>query len=142
MLDCRNPRAPAINLPLAFGFLAITGDIAFFGVRFLAGSFLALDGVFFRAFNVPFMPAWAIDNASLTSSTRFFTPISHHATAACLSLVPHESAFTSTKPQRRRGFRAARIVPRGLDRLVEFFPALSVQSGTFPARAIPACLCI
>jgi hypothetical protein len=76
-----NPRASALVLRLAFGFLLITEEATFLGVRILAVSFLALDCASIRDFNVPFMPAWAIDNAFCKSSRIFFTAMPHHAIA-------------------------------------------------------------
>ena len=63
-LGRRTTRALAVVLPLAFGFLAVTEGATLLEMRFRAVGFLAGDWVFFREFNVPFMPAWAIDSAS------------------------------------------------------------------------------
>jgi hypothetical protein len=70
-----------------FGFIMLSSRTFFFGMRILTVCFLGLDGVFFRDSNVPFMPAWAIDTALWTSSSRFFIPMAPHARAAQLSLV-------------------------------------------------------
>ena len=80
----------------AVGFVMPPACTFFLGVRFLAVRFLAGDCVFFRDFNVPFIPAFAIDSAFWKSSRRFFIAIPHHARAAHLWLVPHDSTFTST----------------------------------------------
>ena len=69
------------------GFILRLAGTFFFGVRILTVRVLALNGVFFKDSNVPFMPAWAIDTTFWTSSMRFFMRIAHHDRAAQLSLA-------------------------------------------------------
>lgn len=70
----------------AFGFGVVPCNF-FVGVVFRAVRFLTFDRAFFRDFNVPFMPAWAIDKAFLTLSRRFFMAMSHHGRTAHLTLA-------------------------------------------------------
>jgi hypothetical protein len=81
-------------------FLRFAADFAlpravpvFFGARGFLVRGLDVDGVAFRAFNVPVMPAWAIATASFTSLRRVFTPMLHHARRTPFVPAVHHEAM-------------------------------------------------